>query len=319
MVHRVDVGEARAFLTRRYRAVEEVHPLGGGAWSSAYSFVLAGRPLVARFGARRDWFEADRKAMAFSSPELPIPEVLEIGTALGGAYAISARHYGTYLENVRPDQSATAGPMLVSLLAALFRVSEDAGSPVGWHLEPPRNDLTWRRWLSERIVDDRRHEVHGWRSTISAQRELDRLFRACEARVSELLSACPERRDLVHGDLLHGNVLVSEDTTRPRAIFSWKNSVRGDFLFDTAWCTFCSALYPGIAALDLWALVNRHPAFREDPEALVHAPLRHHCYELNIGLGALAWNTWVGNEQLLRTIAAHLTALLDRGPLPAAP
>jgi hypothetical protein len=29
-----------------------------------------------------------------------------------------------------------------------------------------------------------------------------------------LLDACPERRDLVHGDLLHGNVLVSPDARR---------------------------------------------------------------------------------------------------------
>jgi aminoglycoside phosphotransferase (APT) family kinase protein len=319
VVNRVDIGEAQAFLAGRYHAVEEVRPLGRGAWSSAYSFVLAGRPLIVRFGPRRDWFEADRRAMAFASPELPVPEVLEVGNAFGGAYAISARHSGIYLEDIGPDQSAAGGPMLTALLATLFRVPKDPGSPVDWHPEPPREELTWQRWLNERIVDDRRQDVHGWRGAIGAQRELDRLFRACEARVNELLGACPERRDLVHGDLLHGNVLVSEDAAHLRAIFSWKNSVRGDFLFDTAWCTFCSILYPGIAALDLWDLVNRDQAFREDPAALVDAPLRHHCYELNIGLGALAWNTWVGDVQLLRRIAAHLAALLERGPLPATP
>ena len=42
------------------------------------------------------------------------------------------------------------------------------------------------------------------------------------------MEACPERRDLVHGDLLHGNVLVSPDARRVEAVLSWKCSVRGD-------------------------------------------------------------------------------------------
>jgi hypothetical protein len=104
IVHgRVGESEARDFLARRCGVVEDLQPLGGGAWTSAYSFVLAGRPLVVRFGTRRDWLEAERAAMAFASPEIPVPEVLEVGDALGGAYAISARHYGINLEDVRPD------------------------------------------------------------------------------------------------------------------------------------------------------------------------------------------------------------------------
>jgi aminoglycoside phosphotransferase (APT) family kinase protein len=208
--------------------------------------------------------------------------------------------------------------MLASLLGALFAVPKRPDLPVGWPLKPPRNHLTWRAWLHERIVDDPRQRVHGWRMAISSHDELDRLFRACEARFLDLVGACPERRDLVHGDLLHANVLVSDDATRPRAVFSWKSSVRGDFLFDTAWCTFCSCLYPGIAAIDLWGQIHQTLSIRDDSEAFVDAPLRHHCYEMNIGLGALAWNTWVGDEQLLQRVAAHLASLLDRGPLPAA-
>jgi len=315
--HQVGEAEARDFLVRRYGVVEELRPLGGGSWSSAYSFALGGRPLVARFGARKDWFEADRAAMAFASPTIPVPEVLEVGDALGGAYVISTRHYGMNLEKVRPDQSDVAGPMLGSLLGALFRVPKNTGLPVGWPWIPPRNDLSWREWLCERIVDDPRQEVHGWRGDISAKSGLDRIFRACEARVLDLVDTCPERRDLVHGDLLHANVLVSEDARTPRAVFSWKNSVRGDFLFDTAWCTFCSILYPGIAAMDLWGLIHQQPSIREEAGALEDAPLRHHCYELNIGLGALAWNAWIGDENVLQQVGTHLAHLLERGPLPS--
>ena len=82
--------------------------------------------------------------------------------------------------------------------------------------------------------------------------ELDDLYRRARSGSASSLDACPERRDLVHSDLVHQNVLVSDDWSRVTAVFSWKCSVRGDFLFDVAWCTFWSAWHPGIAAIDLW-------------------------------------------------------------------
>jgi aminoglycoside phosphotransferase (APT) family kinase protein len=329
--HRVSQSQAQEFLAGKYGAVEKLGPLGGGFWSTAYSFSHAGRELVLRFGPNKDWFEADRAAMAFASPELPVPEVVEIGDAFDGAYSISARHYGTKLEDLRPDQSAATGPMLASLLAALFKVPKSPNLPVGWYWKPPRRDLTWRGWLSEWLVGDPRQPFHGWRAALAAQEEFDRVYRASEARVRDLIEACPERRDLVHGDLLHANVLVAEDASRPNAVFSWKRSLRGDFLFDTAWCTFCSAIwYPGIAAADPWDRVRREPSVREDAEAWVDASERHHCYELHIGLTALASPAaWVDDPEanggsgpgthLRQQIATQLAVVLERGPLPVAP
>ena len=328
--HRVSQSQAQEFLAGKYGAVEGLRPLGGGFWSSAYSFRHAGRELVLRFGTNKDWFEADRAAMAFASRELPVPEVVEIGDAYDGAYAISVRYYGTNLEDLRPDQSDATGPMLASLLAALFKVPKSPDLPVGWYWRPRRSDLTWRGWLSEWLVDDPRQPVHDWRAALAAQSEVDRIYRAGEARVRDLIEACPERRDLVHGDLLHANVLVAEDASRPNAVFSWKRSLRGDFLFDTAWCTFCSAIwYPGIAAADPWDCVRQEPSVRGDADAWVDAPERHHCYELHIGLTALASPAvWAGGTgargalvpgtHLVRQIAAQLAVVLERGPLPVA-
>jgi hypothetical protein len=73
MRHRVGESEAREFLGGKYGDVGELQPLAGGAWCSAYAFPHAGRGLVVRFGQRKEWFEADRAAMAFSAPELPVP------------------------------------------------------------------------------------------------------------------------------------------------------------------------------------------------------------------------------------------------------
>lgn len=155
------------------------------------------------------------------------------------------------------------------------------------------------------------------RATLARDPALDRLFTACEARVRALLDACPERRDLVHGDLLNRNVLLSDDATRVNAVFSWKCATRGDFLYDTAWCTFWGAFHAGIAAADIWPRVLAAPWTRGDPTALVDAATRHHCYEIEIGASHLAWNAWTGDAAALREVAAHTALVLERGPLPA--
>ena len=86
----------------------DVSELGGGDWSRAFAFRLGGRDLVARFGAYGEDFAKDRQAMAFAGPDLPVPEVLETGSALGGAYAISQRCFGQFLETLKRGRVAPA-------------------------------------------------------------------------------------------------------------------------------------------------------------------------------------------------------------------
>ena len=309
---RLSGAQVEAFLSERHGGAEilGLEPLSGGFWSSAYGYRVAGGPaLVVRFGQLHDGFEADRAAMAYASPALPVPAVVEIGEAFDGHYAISVRADGRFLEDVEPSEAGAAGPMLIRLLEALHAVpSEDASRAA------PAD--AWRRFLLDGLVDDPARTVHGWRATLAGDPALDRLFRACEARVASLAEACPERRDVVHGDLLHRNVLVSEDATSVRAVFSWKCSVRGDFLFDAAWCTFWAHVHPGIAALDVFGRVRAARWATADPGDLVDAAVRHHCYELQIGASHLGWLAWTGEQEALAALAAHTGAILERGPVP---
>jgi len=311
---RVSPEEARRFLEARCGAVETMEPLGGGFWSTAYGFKSAGRELVARFGADRSWFEADRSAMAFASPDLPVPDVLEIGDGPGGAYAVSIRHHGSYLEAVRPEQSARSAPMLTRLLEALFLVPKSGDLLVGWHWQPARPEVGWRAWLLESLVNDRER---GSLAKLASDPALERLFREAESRIKDLAADCPERRDLVHGDLLHANVLVGEDASQVNAVFSWKCSVRGDFLYDVAWCSFWGGIHPGVAAADPWGGVFTSEVIAADTDALIGAADRHHCYELQIGAIHLGWNIWVGDDAALAETAHLLAAVLERGPLSA--
>jgi aminoglycoside phosphotransferase (APT) family kinase protein len=308
--------DVEAFLTELHGApVRDVEVLSGGYWSSAFGYRVGDRELVVRLGSVREGFEADRAAMAFSGPDLPVPTVLDIGEGLGCSYAISERHHGRFLEEVEPGEADAVGPAIVRLLGALRAIPTAPDAPVAWQQpQGPASESTWRRWLTSALLDDPRQLVHGWRATLAADAMLDRLFRSCERRVHELAEACPERRDVVHGDLLHGNVLVSEDATRVTAVFSWKCSQRGDFLFDTAWCTFWAPWHPGIAAVDVWRRVLTDPTLTADPAALADAAVRHHCYELHIGATHLAWMAWTGDDDGLRQVAARTAEVLERGP-----
>ena len=132
--------------------------------------------------------------MTYEREGLPVPAVLDIGDVFGGAYAISERYRGRFLESVGVDEADVAGPTLMRLLDALRSVPDDgvarARGAAGRGLPPRRSDRGCERLAA----------------TLAADPALDRVYRACEPRIHELLDACPERRDLIHGDLLHGNV-----------------------------------------------------------------------------------------------------------------
>ena len=183
-------------------------------------------------------------AMAFAGPDLPVPEVRDVGTTPSGrAYAISVRHHGRFLEDTPVEQAGDIAPALTRLLVALYRAPAAPDTPVLWH-QPGPPAASWREFLLDGLVDDPAKLVHGWSAALAADPDLASLSTTAAGRVRTLLDACPERRNLVHGDLLHGNVLVSPDARRVEAVLSWKCSVRGDFLFDAAWCSFWAPWHP---------------------------------------------------------------------------
>lgn len=310
----VSLDEVARFLRSHHgREIDGLEGLSGGFWSAAYGYRVGDQDLVARFGQMRDGFAMDHAAMAFRRPGLPVPEVLTLGDAFGGSFAISRRSFGTFLEDVTVADAPDVAPPLQRLFGALRAGGAPLSSPCSWY--PPDADpatSTWRNWLLAGLVDDPGKTVSGWRTLLAQDAELDRLFERCVARVDELLDACPERRDLVHGDLLHGNVLVDDDRSIA-AVFSWKCSVFGDFAFDAAWCTFWSPWHPGIAAADPWRLVC---AADLDSSDRVDLSVRHHCYEVHIGATHLGWYAWTDDADNVAEAAARVAVILERGPLP---
>lgn len=315
-----DDTEVLAFLRSHHAGHGDVHDLerlSGGYWSAAYAYRLDDRALVLRVGEVREGFEMDRAAVAFRRPGLPIPDVLEVGDALGRSFAISVRHRGRFLESAAADDADAVGPTLVDLLRILLAVPASAEDPVDWF---QGEGTSWRGWVAERLADDPTARTGGWRPKLAADAVADTLFRRCEERIAGLLPRVPERRDLIHGDLLYGNVLVTEDFGEVTAVISWKCSVRGDFLWDLALCTFWAPWHEGIGAVRPFERLLR--SLVEDPPPgsgqglLDDAALRHHCYELAIGASHLGWYAWNGDTENQAKLVEHLTAVLERGPLP---
>ena len=227
------------------------------------------------------------------------------------------RHHRRFLEDTPAGQARTLAPTLTRLLVALYQVPSGPDSPVMWHRAGAPAG-SWREFPLDGLADDPAKPVHGWSAALAGDRELAALSAAAAERVRALAEACPERRDLVHGDLLHGNVLVSPDARRVEAVLSWKCAVRGDFLLDAAWCSFWAPFHPGIAAADPLSGLLRAPAVRAEPGALFDAAVRHHCYEVHIGFTHLGWNVWTGDQAPLAATARRLAEVLERGPLPLA-
>jgi aminoglycoside phosphotransferase (APT) family kinase protein len=194
------------------------------------------------------------------------------------------------------------------LLAALRAIKAPATHPVEWH-EQALARSTWQEWLTSSLVDDPHHPNHGWRARLAEHPEAERIYRACEDRLVELREACPERRDLVHSDLLYQNVLLSEAGDRVTGVFSWKLSMYGDFLWDVAWCSIFSPWHPGIGALDLFGRTLAAPDLGSAD--LVDAEARHAAYMLQIGAHHLCCNENIGEEGHLRDLMARTEQILE--------
>jgi aminoglycoside phosphotransferase (APT) family kinase protein len=171
----------------------------------------------------------------------------------------------------------------------------------------------WRDWLLSGVTDLPGRHTTGWRSRIATDPLAERTFQAADRRIRSLIDACPDRRELVHSDLLHFNVLVTPAADAVTAIFSWKCATWGDAIYDLAWCTFWGRWHEGIGALDLW---ERARPTLSSSEA-VDVGIRHHVYELQIGASHLGWYATLGDDENLRWTLRQLDDLLERGPTDA--
>jgi hypothetical protein len=116
----ISAAETAEFLREKYGSgITDVEPIGEGGWSVAFAFVHEGTRKVIRWSNVADNFERDAIVARFTSDDLPIPPITEIGRGLHKFFAISPFIDGTYLETLLTDELETTLPSLLKMLRAL--------------------------------------------------------------------------------------------------------------------------------------------------------------------------------------------------------
>lgn len=283
-----------ALRTRFGDAMSEPELLGAGAWSSAYELMVGGRDVVLRVGMHReDYLKDQAAAKLFAASHVPVPEIIAFGEVDGLCYAVSERVRGVALDEL---DAAEIDATLPSLLAVLDEIHDcDITQTTGfgdWGPDGAGGHADWAQSLL--AVGEDRARLPGWRDALAASAVGTSAFDQGLGHLAALAPLLPTVRELIHRDLLGGNILVSGSAVV--GMLDWGCSLYGDSLYDAAWLTYCWALYPQWSAIDIRERIRRHlgetgllPA---DFEARLHA------YEVHIALGAVQFcayaQRWAG-------------------------
>lgn len=305
----IGIDEVRALLNGPLgRDAEAVEWVGAGEWSRCFGFEDRSGSWVIRLGKHREDFERDRRASAFRSPALPVPEVDAIGEAFDGWFAISSRVTGVAIEQLTPAQFLEALPSLFDALDALRGIELTQTSGWGnWGANGEAPFPSWRDYLLDVATDSPKKRTHGWRQRLVDSPVGDASFRAGLDRLADAADAAPCPRSVVHADLINDNVRVAD--ARVSGLFDWGCSVYGDFLYDIAWLDFWSIWIPTLKAVDVRSQAQRHyaatgldvPDFDERVRAC----------QLHIALDHLAYTAHTARHDQMVAVERRMLPLLD--------
>jgi hygromycin-B 4-O-kinase len=251
-------------------------PLAAGAWSTAYALTIAGRAMVLRVSRYGGDFAKDEAVSAVVGGTLPVPAVTARGETGGWAYAVSERLTGTTLDDLDAGALTAVLPDLFDVMDTISRI-EVGGHGYGvWEPSRAAPHRTWSEYLL--AVDHETPRVPGWRAALAASAIGLEPFDRGLATLRRLAPDLPDRRRLIHGDLLARNVLVEGD--RISGVLDWGSARFGDPLYDAAWLLYCWGWYPQWSSVDIEAAIGRR--WNPDPAAL-------RAYRIHIGLGSIGY------------------------------
>ena len=93
----VSLNQAQQFLRNHLSAEpQQLRLIGEGAWSRCFGYHVEDQEYAIRFGRYIEDFQKDRWVARFSSAQLSIPEVFEVGEGLSGYYRMITKH-GDYV------------------------------------------------------------------------------------------------------------------------------------------------------------------------------------------------------------------------------
>jgi len=287
------------FLTEKYGSEPQWTPIAEGMESRVLTFVWEDQEYILRVNPNQSGFQKDRWCFQqFHSEELPIPEILEIGSfSPHYAYSISHRLSGITLE----DSAIPTLQQLTPYVSQVWRVISQAPLPSSEGFGPfdecgHATFSSWQSFLQSTVHGKDQQWDHLFTSNLLDATALQPVMQS----YLQLTEHCPEERKLVHGDFGSNNVLT--DGQKITGVLDWDCALYGDPLFDVAGSFFWSPW------LDCMRIQSEF--FQQTLQSEANFARRLQCYQLRCGLEEIHENALAGNQKLLnwllnRTMQIH--------------
>jgi hygromycin-B 4-O-kinase len=294
--------EAQAFIeTFLETKISSFQILTGGDWSAAFGFQASEQHLVVRFGIHLDDFAKDRAASRLASQDLPVPKVLAMGEAFDGYFCITERKFGVMLETLSADEMKRIVPAVFRMLDAL-RIADTES----WCTEIGEPKESWPFSMLE--VDQETDRVCGWHEKLSSHQSLNEVYEKCLGYLRSHVDQCPAEYSLRHRDLLHNNVLVSDDQIT--GVIDWGCARVGDYLHDVALLDFYSPWFPAMVEINWVREAKAH--YSRSGVSVPDFEERLKCYGVHIGLEGMAYSAFTDDWQEVAAHSHRMSGLMAR-------
>ena len=287
------------FLTKKYGSEPQWAPIAEGMESRVLTFIWGDQQYILRVNPNQSGFQKDRWCFQqFHSEELPIPEILEIGSFSSHyAYCLSRRLPGITLE----DSAIPTLQQLTPYVSQVWKVIHQSLLPSSEGFGPfnecgHATFSSWQSFLQSTIRGKDQQWDHLFASNLLDATTLQPVMQS----YLRLTEQCPEERKLVHGDFGSNNVLT--DGKKITGVLDWDCALYGDPLFDVAGSFFWSSW------LDCMRIQSEF--FQQTLRNEANFTVRLQCYQLRCGLEEIHENALAGNQKLLnwllnRTMQIH--------------
>ncbi len=305
----ISPSETEQFLQESYGpGIADVKHIGEGGWSLAFAFVYEGARYVIRWSDVADNFERDAFAARFKRDALPVPPITRIGRGLNKFFAISPFVDGTYLEALSSAELEKTLPSLLKMFRDLRALDLSGTTGFGfWNKDGKGNHDSWKAFLRDDKNDSEGSLIQGWKAHLEASSMGMDAYHKLWSIFEPLVERCPEERSLVHSDLLNRNVLT--DSGIITAVLDWGSSFYGDSLYDVAWFIFYEPWYPQFQ--DAHVAQRLLEDFKADPNTnSADLDVRLMCYQLDIGIGSIAYNAFKKDWKHAQEAASYTLKLL---------
>ncbi|MCL1803797.1 MAG: aminoglycoside phosphotransferase family protein [Eubacteriaceae bacterium] len=281
---------AQIILRQNYKTGEPIKtltPLQGGEWSAAYKFSDGGCGYVLRLSHTQDNFYRDRIASRWSSPDLPIPQIIAIGKHQNQYYAISPFFHGEPFEKLSASSLEQAIPHFLSMMAALQSAGLDAMQGYGTLTTQGKGAFhSWHEALLDVSNDHPDSLIHGWKKALAGMPTAERKYIRFYKQLTKLAPYCPQQKCLIHADLLYQNLLVNGQ--KISAVLDWGCAMIGDPAYDIAIFSFFEPWYPAFAQTRL-VFRMKQAYLAQSPGNIVHFEQRMAAYQIHLALGNIAY------------------------------